>query len=426
MIILCFFFFSKTLSYLNFPFETKEENIELKESNFFDKHFYNNIQIQLNIGNPHQTIPFSLMISEYPLVITSKKANLDSLILYDQNNSKSYNKLDDNPLINWSQIYVYCYFSNDIFSLAINSKEKKEKEEKFNFFLSTEMSLKLSGILGLSISSVRKDLNEYGFIYQLRNKKLIESRSFFIKYNEKNKNIGELIIGKYPHEIYPKEFKENKFKFTRSYINSYKESFTFNFDVVYYNNELIQERAVSSLEIEKNFIQGTAEFGVLITKNFFSKYVDLNLCKEVKFKLIFYSYICDKNIDLSDFGVLKFILKDANFSFVFEANDVFYEMNNELYFMIFYSKLSGNSWSFGKIFFQKYLIVFDQERKIIGFYERNHDNIIIKPFLIILVICALIIFNIFLIRYFSNSRFRKKRANELIDDNYEYLPEKII
>ena len=162
MLILCIFFFSKILSYLNFPFDTKEENIELKESNFFDKHFYNNIQIQLNIGNPQQTIPFSLMISEYPLVITSKKANFDSLILYDQNNSKSYNKLDDNPLINWSRIYIYCYFSNDIFSLAINSKEKKEKEEKINFFLSTEMSLKLSGILGLSISSVRKDLNEYG------------------------------------------------------------------------------------------------------------------------------------------------------------------------------------------------------------------------------------------------------------------------
>ena len=50
--------------------------------------------------------------------------------------------------------------------------------------------------------------------------------------------------------------------------------------------------------------------------------LDLNLCKEVKFQLIFYSYICDKNIDLSNFGVLKFILKDANFSFVFEDCEI--------------------------------------------------------------------------------------------------------
>ena len=102
-------------------------------------------------------------------------------------------------------------------------------------------------------------------------------------------------------------------------------------------------------------------------------------------------------------------------------------------------EFSKNSiiWKFGEIFLKKYYIVFNQDEKTVGYYlnmeeekkpknkgnnfgEKNTQSIYS-----ILIVIAILIFmfvgSIFLVIYFNNKKYRKKKANEL-DDEYNYEP----
>ena len=415
------FFFPKSYSYLILPFDTKIEDIKLDSTNFYQKKYYNNIQTKISLGTPYQTIPLSIMIKQYPTIITSKYSNLDITNLFDQKKSDSYTELKKNPLRAWESIYKECFFAKDTFSIKINSKETKI--ENFNFLLGTEMGNKINGLLGLSLKSTRKDLDEYGFIYQLKQKKLIESSVFFIQFDSKNNNKGELIIGKYPHEINSKKFKESDFLTVSSYIPSYIDEFDFNFNSIYYGDQLVQNMGITYLEIEKNFIQASESFGNIITNNFFSKYVEQGICKEINLEVVFYTYICEKKINLKEFKELKFTLNNVNFTFSLNAKDLFYEMDNNLYFLIYYTKINGNTWSFGKIFFTKYFLVFDSDKEIIGFYKKINEGSIIGTILIILFVIGFLVLIILLLRYLINKYYTKGKGNILIE-NFIALQEK--
>ena len=414
LFLLYSFLFSNSFSYLILPFETKIDEIKLDSSNFYQKKYYNIIQTNFTLGTPNQKIPLSIMIKQYPIVITSKYSNLDISNLFDQKKSNSYKELKKNPLRSWELIYKECYFGNDKFSIINNSKETKNEE--LNFLLGTEMGNKLNGLLGLSIKSTRDDLNEYGFLLQLKQKKLIESKIFYFEFDLKNNNKGELIIGKYPHEINSKKYKEIDFLKISSYNPIYIDEFSFNFNSIYYGDQLIQEMGITYLEIEKNFIQASESFGNIITKNFFSKFVEEGLCKEIQLEVVFYSYICDKNINLKEFKEIKFNLKNVNFTFSLNSKDLFYEMDNKLYFLIYYTKINGNTWSFGKIFFNKYFLVFDSEKKLIGFYKKiNEEGIFLKIFLTILCIGGFLVLMFFLLRFLVNKYYGKGKKNILIE-----------
>ena len=98
------------------------------------------------------------------------------------------------------------------------------------------------------------------------------------------------------------------------------------------------------------------------------------------------------------------------------------------------------NWRFGEIFLKKYFFTFNQESKKIGFYDNNinHGNTEepnninnanngkIKTGTIILIIgiILLVIEIVVAIIWFKTKRCdknRRKRANELSDDNYDYL-----
>ena len=79
----------------------------------------------------------------------------------------------------------------------------------------------------------------------------------------------------------------------------------------------------------------------------------------------------------------------------------------------------------GEIFFRKYPFLFDQDRKIVGFYkvkkkEFNFFGLFIVIIIILIVICIFLL--VYLIKYIY-IKPRKIRANEL-SDNYDYIPQK--
>jgi cbb3-type cytochrome oxidase subunit 3 len=76
-------------------------------------------------------------------------------------------------------------------------------------------------------------------------------------------------------------------------------------------------------------------------------------------------------------------------------------------------------WSFGYYFMKKYLIIFDQNRKLIIFYNKIKENNI-QISIIISIIFGIIIIGLVIYIYNNLKKKRKIRANEL-EENFEYI-----
>ena len=92
--------------------------------------------------------------------------------------------------------------------------------------------------------------------------------------------------------------------------------------------------------------------------------------------------------------------------------------------MIIFRDFHSSTWTLGKIFFQKYHISFDKDKKTFGVYTIK-DHIKIPYSIIIIITLSLALVSVILyIKFFIIIQKRKIRANELEDD-YDYLPEKL-
>ena len=106
-----------------------------------------------------------------------------------------------------------------------------------------------------------------------------------------------------------------------------------------------------------------------------------------------------------------------------------YLLNLDIYYFQIVFKGRYYNWLLGRPLFKKYPMIFDQNKKIFGFYSKTGEekddgefnNAWIIVIILIIILIGIIIFGIvFYIKYISNKR--KQKANELIDDNYDYEP----
>ena len=128
---------------------------------------------------------------------------------------------------------------------------------------------------------------------------------------------------------------------------------------------------------------------------------------------------------------LKYMDELYNYNTLYSGKSIIDVSLSKLNIII--EKLYNDNWCLGKPFFKKYEIVFDFDNLQIGLYtkiindnesskdESGNKNIFlivsISVIAVLIIIIGLLIF--WLIKCYINSP-RKKRANELIDDNYEY------
>ena len=315
-------------------------------------------------------------------------------------------------------------------------------------------------LIGFGISQFNLTSDCISFVDEIKkNDNTVKSYVWSIKYydlNNKNNYDGELIIGIEPHDYQPNVFDKSKYLTINNYIDEdsiyfptfEKNQYGIQFNSVYfYNNNdnsfenIIKCHEQNSMEgffdMKIGMIQCTHEYYELINKNFFKKYLNSHSCKEIIFTRNSYTIVCEKkelNIEefYKNFPTLYFKNVDSNYIFEFTAKDLFKEENDKLYFMIF-SQASDYKWVFGEIFLKKYYFTFNPDKKLIGFYDninnkKNNDEkkdygktgLIILIIGIILIIINAIIFGL----YFWKKKYgkeRRKRANELNDDNYDYV-----
>ena len=183
---------------------------------------------------------------------------------------------------------------------------------------------------------------------------------------------------------------------------------------------------------------------------FFNEYITKGICKIKALNEFYLKYkyiICDKkNFGEGKKKFPKLFLKNLSFNYTFELTyeDLFMESNNDIIFLMFYDPWSPRIFKFGKNFMTKYNFIFRIDEKGIGFinYAKNEseqqsdkggkpetpEKKKTKTEIILIIVFSVlfvgIIIGIFVGKKLWDNKRKKKRANELVDDDYEYNSKK--
>ena len=277
-------------------------------------------------------------------------------------------------------------------------------------------------------------------VNQLKNQSLISSYAFMVKYDNKNDEKGQIIIGGLPHEYDPRHYSQKYYIPSKVSFSQTNPGWKIGFQNIMYGNDILKSVKQAEFSINFGFISTSDTYKEFFDTKFFknSKYSDSCIEENIDSYTVKY---CKEKV-IKEFDKLSFIFTneyaDSNSTnkIEFDYKDLFVKAPGDsdfYYFQIVF--MPGNyRWLFGRPVFKKYPVVFDQDKRIIGFYtetgeyevQNNGDkkeeksNFPISWVLVILLSIIIIILGIAFYLKFPYLK-RKKKANEL-DDDFDYQP----
>lgn len=345
----------------------------------------------------------------------------------------------------------YVQYQDKDVDTQINVTEFKIMVEDFN-------QKKMCAIVGLGKPHYNND-EEINFINELKKSGIIDN--YYFTYKFITSSSGEVIIGGLPHEYYnnSKLYKEYQFlKINSNSANDYNLPWSILFNKIYVEDKnnskfIVQNNAKSYIVPSLGFIIGTTQYKKLILEHYFNPLINEGKCQLERINNIlmnndilnlknsyFDIFSCDankiKDIHKSSFPYLRFQLNDFDFTFYFFFYYLFFEFKERHYFLVLFPEddYSNDAWYLGLPFLRRYQFIFNHDSKTIGFYnenlkEKNITNDKNKSFnvnykIIILIVTIILIIGLIYAAFkigFNMSKQRKKRANELTDDNFEYF-----
>ena len=447
------------------PFKILETDIN---DNFFSpsyiiKYWKNpKIYSELLIGNPSQKIGVIFTSNIYELNLFQNMCDISNSF-YNKEQSLTYKyitniKYNYNNLINCSIINESLYLFTDeaqtkklkLETFNIIYSDNKKEEFKKNYFNNKEYDYHPNTCLSIGFRASQSigfgyDLNFVAQIrhYKKNNVSLINGYDWTFKFNS-NKE-GFLIIGEKPHEFDKNNFREEQFLSQGSKNRFYTSEWYLEFSSIFYtgireNNNSIYNSSFYSdnsvrFDLDLGLIEGTDNYEKNIKEDYFNSLIEKKICFTEEVDNEYRIYYCDKKLGKNYmekyFPVLKFCMKQFGMCFDFDYKDLFRERNDKYYFLVYFNIKNKNSYRFiiGQMLIKKYLLVFNYDTKMIGFYNKNikielnkekkyyqNNNKIYIIFIISLIIFLIVGFLLGKKIYEST---RKKKANELIDD-YEY------
>ena len=377
--------------------------MNIKNDELIELIFFNDVSKKLHVGKPKQEITFYFKFNTYDTYIINNTEYISS-------HSMTYNLITNTSL------------STD--SLEIDNE--KNINLNYSFILKTKTSDYSQSVFGLN--TLNKFPNNSNFLYQLQKNKIIDKRIFSILYGEKNiykreTKDGQIIFGNLLHELSKYYLKED-LKWCSLYNDkSSEQKWEIQFDNVNFDDQQLKNKNVEFV-LEFNLIIGTEEFRKIIIDKFFKYNIEKKLCKEEYFfnnrlNRPFIYFICDNLYNLNTNKVINFYSENLNETFNFKMDELFFRFKQKYYLgIVFEGKPTNNNvekWKLGKIFFEKYPLVFDDENKKIGYYkiQQDYEN----PY--ILVFTFVFVFSIFF-ALIANG-FKKQKIimikNKIKDDN---------
>ena len=246
---------------------------------------------------------------------------------------------------------------------------------------------KYCGTIGLQRFSTDKNLDKDSFVNKLKHNNIINSYSWGLFFFDQNKlyNIDDDTQGQYDgFFIAGVTLGDNIEVFDTDLVYSiYAEEdslyWALNFDRIFYyeriNGTLEYIEANSSrveLIVDLNYIISDEQYFKDIKKYFFQKFFDNDTCHEEKSykenEGYTYMIICNSDFknNINSFPGIYFYSEQLFFAFNLYHDDIFYEYNGKIYFLVIH-KDSVKNWRLGKIFLKKYPLMFDYDKKIISY-----------------------------------------------------------
>ena len=419
-------------------------NKELNTTLFFEHYFPNIIYTQIEVGSPTKLMPVIITSNSHGLSIGYLCNNIfDKSESFYNNKSKTFYR-ESNEFISFPK-YNGGYFAKDSFTFSTNFENNSNnkitinnmsfiympKESSYNIIDNEYKNNDVCGIMGLSLQYSNYCEESRNIITNLNKLDVIHNYVYSIYY--KNNYEGYIIIGEEPHIAIPNAFNENDLKKVNALSEGYdslewKTEFT---QIYFYDNGIkikLTEMKMAKFAIEINYVVGTNNYKKMIEKYFFEKYLNKSICYYEKIKVKRYSIlICnnDPTFDINSFPSLFFFNKLFNYTFELSKNDLFLKKNNKYIFLVFFADYDIKYFVLGSLFLKKYLFIFNQDSRTIGFYTSFLENkkvedknyIIIKSIVIILVFACCIIGFYLATKIYEHTR--KRRINE-INEQYEY------
>lgn len=433
--------------YISIPFsiQAPDNNLIFNSQSFIEKYFYKNIILDFSIGeNPQITngiINKDLSCFE---LIEEKNISFDknSLKFFSPRKSTSVKLRKEVIKISY-QPDEYMALGSDFFSF--NEKNnmsflfkhvKNEDEINFDEIKNNNYIVKIGMILP------SREMKCPQFFHDV--KKVANLSKYIISFEfDENNNKGNLIFG---DELF--NYKNTKY-FESQYVGSYSSQ---NHQIYFNEAKMILNSDNTNINISQGtnsifdynlgFIIGLDNYKKIIELHFFDDLLNKKICSydNVHFNNTnFIVYSCNEgNFEskIKSFPKLIFVSKNFEYNFELTYADLFTKINNKYYFLvIFKEKSEKNTWIFGQPFYKKYQFTINLDQNWVGFYNPNKEKIIpqkqesstsgmSKTSKVLLIVGLVILFigisvgMFFLGRKLKNDR--KRRANELTDDNYDY------
>ena len=306
---------------------------------------------------------------------------------------------------NKNDMFLYLTFNNSnikIISPLPNTKGKqkdifafpKEKKElNLNYLLDKPDTAKNDNISYLGLSLYDNEKNEFSFINQMKENKIIIKRIFSVLYKDKSITDdpmfdGQILFGIYPHEM-TSRYNLNNLKWVPIKDNTWK----INFDLIKFNNEEKLNTTEVEFDIGLNLMIGPEEYRQKVYENYFRKYIDKEICKEEIFfnkrdNQFYLAYSCKYDLDLDDFPTINLYNKILNYSIVMDYNQLLCVYRGIVYLKVVFKKKAENKkWIFGRAFMELYPLIFDVDNRTIGFYkvEIGQDSLFVIIFLFLTI-----------------------------------------
>ena len=478
LLILLVFDFNPVFSYISLPLEylPKKNYQFLKTDNLINKPelvmkdlFYKRLITHLNIGTPEKSQMLLIDTNDNDFYFTSLNPPSDSKggykfsQFYDFGENLFYNESESSSYI-LEQCHEDTYhgykeicFAKELIKFNFGNYTSVEN---FPIKVAKGEDEPIPGVIGLSINdSMAYTLRS--FLSELKLTNLINDYYFFFDYEKfypLNSIIkGNLILGDLPHNIFPDKYSKEDFVTMKKTSSS--SFWTHNMKKIeVQTNNTKKDIQITNTKVHTFYefynVIGTLEFIKQIKELFLDELIENKKCFHGKFTQNLFSYddinffYCDisvENILIQNLSGIKFYSKDFDYTFELTKDELYYKKGKYIYLTVLYFNHLYNDWIVGQMFTSKYNFVFNTDTREIGFYKKvnnvihndntdnnnnsdgnsliNGENKVKMLTIIIIVSSCLLIIGIVIglvigIKFLKNKR--KKRADELIDDEYEY------
>lgn len=436
-------------TYIILPFETYQINLEedtnkeLNTSIFFKNYFSNILYTSIEIGTPKKQLPLTITTNSFGLTIGYLCDNNYNKETSSYNDKSSRTFYREHKSIITYQEYEGGYYVQDSFTFIsdLENQNNKITINNISFIYMPEASKndlsknknKVCGIMGLSLKYYNYCEDKRNIIQNLNKLDIIHNYAYSIHY--KDNNNGFIIIGEEPHNVISNQFDEDILRRTNALSDGYDSiEWITEFTQIYFNDNGVKKKLTEAkrakLAIEINYMIGTNNYKKNIENSFFGKYLEKNICRYEKIENYrYYILFCDNEpfFDINSFPSIYFYHRIFNYTFELTKDDLFLKKNNKYIFLVFFSDYDIKYYVLGKIFLKKYLFVFNQDTKTIGFYnnelkiEKNGKySMFVKIVgVLVVIICSIVGFYLAK-KIYENTR--KIRVNE-INEQYEYKSE---